>query len=305
MPGPLLLETQMPRKLMPAEPYDVEFDPATSALLIIDMQRDFVMPGGFGEALGNDVAQLWSTVDPIRRMLEISRRIGSSRSTSAATSPTKAAAPAAALSRSHARLTWNAGFTSVFLAGSPIIIRVTQPALKSCAGQLPNCLTEVLIERDHDSVAMLLRSARSALPFAYVADNLLIRLDPDNANARMTFARQLVSRGVADEALLLPCHATEVLIAGPESRSVEISDTLVSTGPEKRQFEALASRGAWPVPCVGSGRRVGIAERSQRPDGPRSDQREAESPRLRAATCVDSRRADIEVVADGGRVAMA
>ena len=66
----------MPRKLMPAEPYDVEFDPATSALLIIDMQRDFVMPGGFGEALGNDVAQLWSTVDPIRRMLEISRRIG-------------------------------------------------------------------------------------------------------------------------------------------------------------------------------------------------------------------------------------
>jgi nicotinamidase-related amidase len=66
----------MPRKLMPAEPYDVEFDPATSALSIIDMQRDFVMPGGFGEALGNDVAQLWNTVDPIRRMLEISRRIG-------------------------------------------------------------------------------------------------------------------------------------------------------------------------------------------------------------------------------------
>ena len=35
-----------------AEPYEFEFDLKTTALLIIDMQRDFVMPGGFGEALG-------------------------------------------------------------------------------------------------------------------------------------------------------------------------------------------------------------------------------------------------------------
>ncbi len=63
-------------KLMSAEPYDLEFDPATTALVIIDMQRDFVMPGGFGEALGNDVAPLWSTVEPIRRVLETSRKLG-------------------------------------------------------------------------------------------------------------------------------------------------------------------------------------------------------------------------------------
>jgi nicotinamidase-related amidase len=66
----------MPRKVMNAEPYELEFDPAATALVIIDMQRDFVMPGGFGEALGNDVALLWSTVDPIRRMLEAARRLG-------------------------------------------------------------------------------------------------------------------------------------------------------------------------------------------------------------------------------------
>jgi nicotinamidase-related amidase len=36
------------------EPYEFEFSPRTTALLIIDMQRDFVDPGGFGSALGND-----------------------------------------------------------------------------------------------------------------------------------------------------------------------------------------------------------------------------------------------------------
>ena len=38
-----------------AQPYPFTFDPATTALVIIDMQRDFVEPGGFGETLGNDV----------------------------------------------------------------------------------------------------------------------------------------------------------------------------------------------------------------------------------------------------------
>ena len=55
---------------MAAEPYELEFDPATTALLIIDMQRDFVMPGGFGEALGNDVKQLQVTIAPTKAMLE-------------------------------------------------------------------------------------------------------------------------------------------------------------------------------------------------------------------------------------------
>ena len=66
----------MARKSMAAEPYELELDPAITALLIIDMQRDFVMPGGFGEALGNDVTQLQVTIAPTRAVLEAARKMG-------------------------------------------------------------------------------------------------------------------------------------------------------------------------------------------------------------------------------------
>jgi nicotinamidase-related amidase len=61
---------------IPAEPYDFAFDPAATALLIIDMQRDFVDSGGFGELLGNDVAPLRKVIAPIRRVLEAWRARG-------------------------------------------------------------------------------------------------------------------------------------------------------------------------------------------------------------------------------------
>ena len=61
---------------MEAEPYGFEFDPASTALVVIDMQRDFVEPGGFGEALGNDVSSLQAVIAPCRRVLEAARRIG-------------------------------------------------------------------------------------------------------------------------------------------------------------------------------------------------------------------------------------
>lgn len=57
-----------------AEPYAFKFDPKSVALLIIDMQRDFVDPGGFGEALGNDVSLLRKAIAPTRRVLEAARR---------------------------------------------------------------------------------------------------------------------------------------------------------------------------------------------------------------------------------------
>ncbi len=47
-----------------AEPYAFDFRPTECALLIIDMQRDFLEPGGFGESLGNDVSLLRRTIAP-------------------------------------------------------------------------------------------------------------------------------------------------------------------------------------------------------------------------------------------------
>ena len=43
---------------VPARPDAFAFDPARTALIVIDMQRDFLEPGGFGAMLGNDVTQL-------------------------------------------------------------------------------------------------------------------------------------------------------------------------------------------------------------------------------------------------------
>jgi biuret amidohydrolase len=56
-------------KPITAEPAPFPFRPAACALLIIDMQRDFLEPGGFGAALGNDVAQLRRAIAPNQRLL--------------------------------------------------------------------------------------------------------------------------------------------------------------------------------------------------------------------------------------------
>jgi biuret amidohydrolase len=62
--------------LIEAEPYPFDLDAARAALVIIDMQRDFLEPGGFGAALGNDVALLRRTIAPSRRLLEEARAVG-------------------------------------------------------------------------------------------------------------------------------------------------------------------------------------------------------------------------------------
>ena len=59
-----------------AEPYAFTMEPGKTALIIIDMQRDFLEPGGFGEMLGNDVSQLRSAIEPIKRVLAQARRTG-------------------------------------------------------------------------------------------------------------------------------------------------------------------------------------------------------------------------------------
>jgi len=65
-----------PLTLIPAQPGAFAFDPGHCALLIIDMQRDFVEPGGFGAMLGNDVSQLRRAIEPNRRLLAAWRKAG-------------------------------------------------------------------------------------------------------------------------------------------------------------------------------------------------------------------------------------
>ena len=66
----------MSRSEIAAKPFPLSVDLARAALVIIDMQRDFLEPGGFGAALGNDVSLLMAAVEPCRRMLAGARAAG-------------------------------------------------------------------------------------------------------------------------------------------------------------------------------------------------------------------------------------
>lgn len=60
-----------------AHPTDFEIPEAGwFALVVIDMQRDFLEPGGFGEALGNQVARLRPAIPVVAKLLEVFRRLG-------------------------------------------------------------------------------------------------------------------------------------------------------------------------------------------------------------------------------------
>ena len=61
---------------VPAEPTPYPLVEGRPALLIIDMQRDFLLPGGFGESLGNDVSQLLKVVPPLVDLLAAARAAG-------------------------------------------------------------------------------------------------------------------------------------------------------------------------------------------------------------------------------------
>ncbi len=60
-----------------AKPYPFALPPTQPpALIVIDMQRDFVEPGGFGASLGNDVARLQACVPVIAKLIAVARRLG-------------------------------------------------------------------------------------------------------------------------------------------------------------------------------------------------------------------------------------
>lgn len=63
----------MTQQVFQAQPFALPFAPQSTALLMIDMQRDFVEAGGFGEALGNDVSLVRSAIAPCQQVLAAAR----------------------------------------------------------------------------------------------------------------------------------------------------------------------------------------------------------------------------------------
>ncbi len=59
-----------------ARPYRYTLAPGRTALVVIDMQRDFIEPGGFGAALGNDVSRLEAIVPTVGHLLALFRHKG-------------------------------------------------------------------------------------------------------------------------------------------------------------------------------------------------------------------------------------
>jgi len=60
-------------QVIAAKPEAIALDLSKAALVIIDMQRDFLEPGGFGASLGNDVSLLRSCIEPCQRLLTAAR----------------------------------------------------------------------------------------------------------------------------------------------------------------------------------------------------------------------------------------
>jgi biuret amidohydrolase len=67
--------SETPEKIeVPASPFPYPLDPAHTALVVIDMQRDFVEPGGFGETLGNDLSPVAAIVPTVAALIALFRQ---------------------------------------------------------------------------------------------------------------------------------------------------------------------------------------------------------------------------------------
>ncbi|HYA73922.1 MAG TPA: isochorismatase family cysteine hydrolase [Roseiarcus sp.] len=61
---------------VPAQPFAFALDPRRCALAVIDMQRDFIEKGGFGESLGNDLAPVAAIVPTVASLIALFRARG-------------------------------------------------------------------------------------------------------------------------------------------------------------------------------------------------------------------------------------
>ena len=59
---------------IPAKPYSYSFPPRHTALLVIDMQRDFLLPGGFGDIQGGSLEAVQASIAPTKRLLNAFRQ---------------------------------------------------------------------------------------------------------------------------------------------------------------------------------------------------------------------------------------
>jgi biuret amidohydrolase len=57
------------QKVIDALPFEFSFEMNATALVIIDMQRDFIEEGGFGASLGNDVSRLSAIIPAVATVL--------------------------------------------------------------------------------------------------------------------------------------------------------------------------------------------------------------------------------------------
>ena len=70
------VDSDLPMPSIDAVPGPFPLTISTTALVLIDMQRDFLLPGGFGETLGNDVSMLQKVVPPLAEVLAAARASG-------------------------------------------------------------------------------------------------------------------------------------------------------------------------------------------------------------------------------------
>jgi nicotinamidase-related amidase len=105
-----------------AKPYDYEFFPDKTALVVIDMQRDFIEPGGFGDTLGNNVKLLAAIVPTVKKLLDTCRKAGVTIiHTREAHRPDLSDLPAAKLKRGNPKLRIGdqSAMGRILIAGEP------------------------------------------------------------------------------------------------------------------------------------------------------------------------------------------